>query len=524
MFALALVGCSAQVTEPTYSYGETATGRICDQAEDAPGAPVLRRLTGPELEATVRAVFELDAGAWSGPSVPPDPASADGLPNNAALLRVNATYASRLQETGEAVGEVMAVRDACVPDRCVDSFLERYGERAYRRPLTDAERQRFVDLHELTEGDDTLFVRWATSALVQSPHLVYRAELGDSEDGGFTLDDYEIATLMAYGLTGAPPDDALRALAAAGELSDLDRRREVAEGLAYDADGAVRPAFRAQVLAFARAWLGLAALDNVGRDPAQFPDWSPEIRTAMREEVEAYVERVLIEERGSVQALFANDRSVVSPELAAFYGWPSSGNVARPEGWGTGLLSLGGILAMGATSVSTSPTQRGYFVRTRVLCGEVPPPPAVVGEIPEPGPSRTTRERYESIHAAVPQCAACHRLMDPIGFGFEHLDATGRYRADENGLPIDDSGFIEGDTGRTPFEGPDELVSVLTEDPSVGACVGSFLTATMFGVSRLEAQCLAPAAHAALSEPDAPLIDLYVDLIVSGHGDRRVAP
>src|SRR5690606_33667595 len=119
---------------------------------------------------------------------------------------------------------------------------------------------------------------------------------------------------------------------------------------------------------------------------------------------------------------------------------------------------------------------RGVLVRERFLCHDMPPPPPVVGDLPEPTGNETTRERYEEIHAGNPSCAGCHSLMDPIGFAFEHLDASGRYRETEAGLPIDDSGYLAALGGEDiPFEGPTELAVALAERPEVATCVASYL-------------------------------------------------
>lgn len=492
-------------------------------AEDVRGPRLLRRLTRPELETSVRRVFGLTTEQWAGPDLPPDPADEDGLTNRADLLLVGDSYAERLRDTAEDVGDAMASGAACGGSDCVAEFVQRYARRAYRRPLEADEVARFRGLYETAGEDYPEFVRWATAALVQSPHFVYRSELGHQSEEWARLDDFETATLLAYTLTGGPPTEELLARAEVGDLADAAQRREIARELAFDPDGEARPEFRDQVQAFARTWLGLPALDNLSKSPEHFPDWTPAIRQEMRAEVESFVDRTVIADRGTVRALLTDDGRSASTSLAAYYGWSAEGS-ARPDGWGVGVLALGGVLAITATNHSTSPTQRGYLVRRRLMCHVVPDPPANVGDIPEPTPASTTRERYEDVHAANALCNDCHRLMDPIGFAFEHLDAAGRYRETENDLPIDATGSIESEDPTVmpvTFDGPDELTQILADDPAVSECVGSFVAAMGYGLRPHDAECLASTPLDGLSTDSLPLVELYFELMVTPHASER---
>jgi len=520
---LACTGCDYTIDPlrpgPVLEEGTTRP-RVCNGGRDIAGPRLLRRLSREELEASVRVVFELDRASWGGPTVPPDPASPDGFTNHADLLRVNEGYATQLRESAERVGEIVAERDGCDGPGCFEVFLDTVGRRAYRRALTAEERARFLALAEAA-GDNVEAIRWASAAMIQSPHFLYRSELGAASDGVARLDEHELATAMAFSLTGASPDDAL--LDRAHELTSVDGRRALALELAFDETGAPRPAFEEQVLRFARGWLGLAALDNLGKSGERFPQWSSDVRASMRGEVDRFLRRVLFEERGNVQRLLTSRETELDATLVSYYGWGAEGVAERPDGWGAGVLALGGTLAIGATNVASSPTQRGHFVRTRVLCEHIDPPPPDIGSIPEPTEAETTRERYESIHAGDPFCQGCHRMMDPIGFGFEHFDAAGRYRALENGFEIDASGAIhDRDPAVAPrtFDGAAGLAALLADDPATARCVGSFATSHAYGLSRHDAECLASSALDELAG-DAPLIDLYVELVTTRHFAER---
>jgi hypothetical protein len=194
----------------------------------------------------------------------------------------------------------------------------------------------------------------------------------------------------------------------------------------------------------------------------------------------------------------------------------------RPAGWGLGVLAQGGLLAVESHSRSTSPTKRGYFVRTRMLCGVVPPPPDAVGDLPPPTEAETTRQRYEVLHLADPGCKACHQLFDPIGFAFEHLDATGRYREKEGRFDIDDSGSVTGTSaGDLPFKGPAELATALAKLPEVSDCMASFVTAYAFGMDQKNASCLVNSATQEL-RAGMSLVDFYIRLSRSEHFRTRL--
>src|SRR5205814_10538523 len=111
---------------------------------------------------------------------------------------------------------------------------------------------------------------------------------------------------------------------------------------------------------------------------------------------------------------------------------------------------------------------------------------------------KTTRQRYEDLHSANPECHSCHTLMDPIGFAFEHLDSAGRYRLKEGTFPIDDSGVVTRAQGDLMVKGPTELPNALAKLPEVSDCMASYMAAYALGVSHDSAQCLVSSATSQL--------------------------
>lgn len=502
--------------------------------DDALGRPTLRRLTADEIDRTLRDALLL-GDAWTSPGLPPDPAAANGFANAEDRLRVTETWLSRLSEVASSAAEAAATSPqrerlapcaAVTPDRaCARTAASSLGRRLYRRALSDVELERYLALYDRLGGDFAAFMHGAVYAMLLSPHVVWRSELGTpGPEGTRALDGAEIASALSFTYTGAAPDDVLLAQGEAGALSSADVRLSAARGLVLDEAGAVRPAARAAFLRFASAWLGVAPLATLTRDPALHPGYDEGVREAMGAELDRFLEGVVFDERGGLEALLTTPTTYVDARLADYYGLPSAAGdprtlsrVERPMGMGVGLLAQGAFLTVYASAVSSSPTRRGHFIRSRMLCHHVPPPPPSVGEVPPPTPAATTRQRYEEQHAARPDCASCHQLMDPIGFGLEGFDAAGRRRLEESGIPIDDSGSIAGTSrGHVEFDSEEELANELASLPEVSACLVAFEASHAFGVGEDEAACLAePARH--VLEGGGSILDAWIALAASPH-------
>jgi hypothetical protein len=145
-----------------------------------------------------------------------------------------------------------------------------------------------------------------------------------------------------------------------------------------------------------------------------------------------------------------------------------------------GLLTAPPVMALLATRTDSSPIARGKFVRERILCQTLPAPPPNVPPAPKANPMATTRERFAQ-HTASPECAGCHRLIDPVGFGFEGFDGGGRSRDTENGRPVDASGNLEGTDVDGPFAGAPALGRRLLASDGVRACLATTWFRYAFG-------------------------------------------
>lgn len=359
-----------------------------------------------------------------------------------------------------------------VGDACVESVVEALGLRAWRRPLTSDELDRYVqlayDTGALLGNDPWLGLRHAVAGLLMSPNFLYRVELGHPDDEDETrlkLDGFEVASRLAYLVWNSPPDDELLDAAAAGELDEPEGVAAQVERMLSD-----ERATAGTVQVFVDAF-DLDVLLSLQKDAELLPAYSQTIGSAMRAElVEVIKDAVLVQ--GDYRRLFDTNTGFVDAELAALYGVPGTFGadptaVELPETRG-GLLTLAGFLAINSGEASTSPTSRGLTVRRALMCQTVPPPPPdVEAELPEPEGTghQTKREQLEQ-HAVDPACVSCHSMTDPIGLALEHFDALGGYRATDQGLTIDPSGDLDG----TPFDDAIGLGAALAEHPAVMQC------------------------------------------------------
>jgi hypothetical protein len=435
----------------------------------------LRRLTRLEYNNTVRDLL----GDSSAPAdrFPPDEVS-NGFSNNAAVLSVSPLLAEKYQESAEALAATavknLAALVACDParmgaDACARQFVQEFGRRAYRRPLSAGEIDRLLKVYA-SGGDFARGIEVVLRAILQSPGFLYRLELSPAPAGGklARLGGYEVATRLSYLLWATMPDQRLFTAAEKNELGTPAQVAAVARTMLDD------PRTRRAASEFYRQWLGLGAIDTMVKDAAVYPELTPELRAGMRAEIGATIEHLLWTGDRKLQTLFTAPIGFVTPALARLYGTDGAGMVGLPEAQRAGILTQAGVLAVYSLPNQSSPVHRGKFVREMVLCQELPPqPPNLMVSPPEVDPRRPTRERFRQ-HAEDAACSVCHRLMDPVGFGFEAYDGLGRFRAMDGGGAVDASGELT-DTRDAdgPFRGARELAERLGKSAEVRDCVAT---------------------------------------------------
>ncbi len=461
--------------------GETAGDpAACGDEGLSPGDAPLRRLTHWEYDNTIRDLLGDDGRYGEGF---PNESAAVGFDNAASGQQVGTMLAEDYMRAAETISAA-ATEDLyallpCSPatvgeDACAQTFIETLGPRAYRRPLTPSQRDRLLAVYTAAKAqyDFEQAIELTLQVILQSPYFLYRVEMGmpDPDADVVALDDWELATRLSYLLWGSMPDDALFDAAAAGTLGDPEQLALQAERMLGD------PRAREAVAAFHRQWLRLGDIDTLNRDPTLYPEMDDELKVSMKAETETFLDYVVFEGEGDLSTIFGASYGFPDDRLAELYGVADPGSLlpTRTELPGderSGLLTQASILALTAKPDQSSPVQRGAFVRERLLCQTLPePPPGVDTTPPQVDPTLPTRERYEQ-HAIDPTCASCHDLIDPIGFGLEHYDALGRFRAEDGGRPVDARGTIAGlDDGDVDFDGAIELSSVLADQQEVRAC------------------------------------------------------
>jgi len=408
-----------------------------------------------------------------------------------ADLRVNERLSTELERSATSLADrVVASADAyaavvgCDPSAagCRDQFIDAFGMRAFRRPLSSTEQTRYRALFdrgaELVKSGNAFRdgVQLTLQAMLQSPKLLYRIEAGDgtSDANGARLSGFEIATRLSFMLAGTAPDADLLAAARDGVLATAD-------GIASQARRLVTaPGFEERALSFHERWMQLDELSTVTKDVTAFPSFSPELVSSMRAEAVRFVKAVTLEGNGTVSDLLTSRFGFVDQRLAPLYGVPGSFGVDlvrvehAPESGRLGLFTQAAFLSSHSSSSSgTSPILRGVFLLRRIACANIPDPPAgaqMQQPATEPAtPIRTTRD-YFTWKTSLTACSGCHGLINPTGFAFEEYDGLGQARDQDRGAPVDASGTLRIGTKELSFQGASELLQGLAKEPQVQAC------------------------------------------------------
>jgi hypothetical protein len=449
----------------------------------------VRRLTKTELRQTILDLTGLDL-ATEIAKFPEDYAEANDVfafDNRYTLQQPSAALIEAAKNLADAVAAkiqadpaaarrlVGCTPKAAVDDACLRTFVQSFGRRVLRRPLATAEVDAYVTHFRPFAMEANDFYEAAglsVRALLQDMEFLYRVEVGQpvtGQAGLFKLGGYEMATRLSYFLWGTTPDDAL--LDAAGSLATPDGVRTQATRMLAD-PRAVRAVGK-----FHGMWFGYE------RQPPPAPLTKP-----MLDETSALLERVIFKDKRPWLDLFRSKETYVDATLAAHYGiaapaggsgWVSYGATGRQ-----GILSHGTFLGVERKHDDTSPTMRGQFVRTRLMCQVVPPPPPNLGVDIDAAPTdgNCKSDRYSMWKR--PGCNACHELMDPIGHGLEGYDRVGKARAIAP-ADVGKAGCeITGDGDLKPagtFHGVAGLADKLLESKVLESCLSTQLASYYLG-------------------------------------------
>jgi hypothetical protein len=456
----------------------------------APGPAPLRRLTRFEIGRSLADVMGLDPALVA--DLPLDEES-DGYDNSAAAYSVSPQHAQKLLELGEKAAPLFLADAArvrafggCDPtadgDACVGAFVKGLGARLWRRPLDDGEAADLLALYASSSGGDARAGLTAmVGAMLQSPAFLYRPEPPIAAGAAPRLPTDALATRLAYLVTSTAPDAAL--LAAAG-----DGRLGTAAGVMSETERLLATPRAAEAFQhFVTEWWELEALPAVQKDTNLFRSWNDTIPAAFAEENRLFLADAW--QKGPTLArLLTSGTTFADLNLADFYGYPLPVQpgfqpIAVDPTHAAGLFGQGAFLATHAKADQTSPVLRGKFVRARLLCDPPGPPPAnIVITPPLVDPRKPTRVRFQQ-HTADAFCAGCHHLMDPIGFAFEHFDATGRWRDSDADLPVDATGTLTETDVDGDIDGVQQLAAKLLASAQVRSCVATQWFRWAFGRS-----------------------------------------
>jgi hypothetical protein len=384
-----------------------------------------------------------------------------------------------------------------------DEFVRRFGLRAFRRPLTDGEVRGYSELlldEAGRRGDFHAGASLVTEAMLQSPHFLFRIERGANSPHS----QFEIASRLSYFLWDTMPGDDLLRAAEQGELATVEQVEATARRMLED------PRARSAMDEFLAQWMRFDRVLEATRDRRRFREFNADVAAAMVEETRRLFQHLVWDDRNFME-FFTADYTFVNPDLARLYGLSApESDFAKvdypPESGRSGVLGHGSFLVLTSKPAETSPTARGLFVRNHFLSQEIPPPPAgvntVLPNITEDAPM-TNRQRLD-VHLNSESCAGCHRLIDPIGLGFEQYNAIGAFqermvlqfsgnRGEEGRgrrsiikeLDLDTSGYIQG-MEDSAFATPRELGRLLADSPTCQKAIVKQLFRYAFGRQETE--------------------------------------
>lgn len=469
-----------------------------DDDDDGPnacttvGLAQMRELTGREYDRTVQELLGTDAtpsttfvsDARLGPF-------ADN--SGRGVVETIAVQYQRAAENLAAAQDIASIVPCTIADAnaddtvaasCAEAFVEQFGARAYRQPITADQRDALLALYDEVrtdpdvQADFTAAIRTVLEAILQSPYFLHHIQWGDpdaaDEAGRIPLTDWELASRLSYFVWDAPPDDVLWDAAFDGQLTDPDALEAQVRRMLDD------PRARDTLALFFDDWLDADAILHTDKVDAIFPEYDEALQQSMRESLRLFLTEVVLDDPDAdLENLLTADVVFADARMAEIYGLdgvPTDGTFARiedPPHERIGVLGQAAFLAGHAASWESSPLFRGLFVYDRLMCGLVAPPPDEI-EFPEPIPGETPLELAER-HMSEPSCNGCHGAFDPVGLGMERYDSLGRYRLEYGpGQPASNAGRIE--TGLEPellgpFEGTTGLADRLLSSGVVHRCV-----------------------------------------------------
>jgi hypothetical protein len=355
---------------------------------------------------------------------------------------------------GERLNQLIKVKpDAEDRDAKAREFAEKFVERAFRRPLTEEQKEAYVG-RRFAAGDDvdTAVKKVVLGALI-SPRFLYLEPDAD-------FDEFDVASRISLGLWDSLPDAPLLEAAGKGELKTREQVARQAERMVDDLRA------RAKLREFLLQWLKVDRVAELSKDPKVFPEFDEAVAGDLRTSLEMFLDDVAWGEGSDFRRFMRADELYLNGRLAKLYGasLPEDAPFQKVKLEGeprAGLLTHPYLMASFAYTTVSSPIHRGVFLSRGVLGRLLPPPPNAISPAPDLNDGLTTRERVAA-QTKPESCQACHSIINPLGFTLENFDAVGRFRKVERDKPIETKGEYQSRTGEVVvLDGPLDLADYL---------------------------------------------------------------
>ena len=340
------------------------------------------------------------------------------------------------------------------------AFAAEFVATAFRRPLSDEQRQRYVEQWFASSKTPEVAVKRIVLLALQSPQFLYPALQAREK-----ADDFDVASRLALALWDSIPDKDLLTAADAKALHTPEQVRAQAQRMITD------PRTKAKIVGFFHHWLDFERAESTSKDPKTFPGFNDEMIADLRESLMLFIDQVVWSEKSDYRDLLQADYLLLNERLGKYYGQPVVGGEFQRIDFDpkqrSGVVTHPYLLASLAYSKQSSPIHRGVFL-TRNIVGMAlkPPQKAVVFEDAHFNPKLTMREKITELTRSE-GCMSCHRMINPLGFSLENFDAVGRWRTKDNNKPVNTVGELTTEDGKlVKLTGPRDIANYVANNPS----------------------------------------------------------
>lgn len=472
----------------TTAFGATAASPVVGPTASIPASPLVkvgvRRITESQYRHTIADIFGSDIKINA--RFEPEKREEGLLALGSAQLSLTSSGFEQYFELASTISEQVvsekqrATSVACKPidaakpdDACARQFIESYGARLFRRPLTELEvaaRLKSASVGATQAKDFYAGLKLALASFLVAPEFVFRVEMAEPDPANprqYRLDAYSKASRISYLLWDSSPDPELLAVAKSGAIhTDAVLKQQLARLTAS-------PRYEDGARAFLTDMLQMDGFDNLVKDPAIYPKFNQAVADSAKEQTLKTSIDLLVNKKVDYRDIFTSNDTFINRSLAAVYNVPfkSTGDWAPysfpAASERSGLLTQVSFLSLFAHPGTSSPTRRGIKVHEIFMCEPTPDPPADVDFSKVKDSNKGTIRGRLLDHMENTGCTACHRRSDPPGLALEHFDGLGQLRLLENGSPID----VTADLNGKKFTGAQGLGKLLHEDPRVPACL-----------------------------------------------------